>query len=183
MSRPRAVLIGPPGAGKSTVGRLLAQRWGVPFVDTDEEVEAEAGRSVSDIFVEDGEPAFRAREAQVLRRCLTGEGVLALGGGAPLHADAPGLLAGHRVVFLDVGIADAAGRIGLDRSRPLLAVNPRASWTRLMAQRRPTYTALASVTVDTAGRTAEQVADLVAAGLDDEAGATQAGASGGREHR
>ncbi|QTH39250.1 shikimate kinase [Yimella sp. cx-51] len=154
---PIAVLIGPPGAGKSTVGRLLADARGVAFVDTDQLVQQRSGRSISDIFVEEGEAAFRTLEVEATREALHGNGVVALGGGAPMQAAIAELLAGHRVVFLDVTIADAAGRIGFDGSRPLLAVNPRATWTRMMKERRPTYESLASVRVDTGGRTPQQV--------------------------
>lgn len=163
MTGPRVVLIGPPGAGKSTVGEALARRLGVAFHDTDAAIEAAQGRSISDIFVLDGEPAFRALERDEVLRALTGEnGVLALGGGAPMSDVVQEALAGHPVVLLDVGIPDAAPRVGFDRSRPLLAVNPRASWVRLMAERRPTYERLATWVVDTSGRTADEVADEVA---------------------
>lgn len=163
----KAVLIGPPGAGKSTIGGLLAQRWETALVDTDALVEHEQGRTISDIFIEDGEPTFRGLEADAVRRAVTeSEGVVALGGGAPMQESVREVLVGHPVVFLDVSIADAAGRVGFDRSRPLLAVNPRAQWKRLMEQRRPTYEALATVAVDTAGRTPEQVVDDVVSALE-----------------
>jgi shikimate kinase len=166
MTEPRAVLVGPPGAGKSTVGALLAQRWGTALRDTDAEVETAAGRSISDIFVDDGEAVFRALEsAEVVPSLTSHDGVLALGGGAVMDASVQQALVGHRVVFLDVAIADAAKRVGFAGSRPLLAVNPRASWTRMMQARRATYEGVATLRVDTAGRTPEQVADDVAAGL------------------
>lgn len=169
MTRPRAVLIGPPGAGKSTIGALLARRWGVSFYDTDQAIEQEQGRTISDIFVEDGEATFRALErAEVIRALAATTGVVALGGGAVMDPGTQRALAGHAVVFLDVGIADAAGRVGFDSSRPLLAVNPRATWSRMMQARRPTYEGLAAVIVDTAGRTPEQVADEVATQLEAE---------------
>ncbi|KGN42548.1 shikimate kinase [Knoellia aerolata] len=159
-SRPVAVLVGPPGAGKSTIGQALADALGVAFHDTDTAIESEQGCSISDIFVLDGEPAFRALErAEVARAVASEPGVVALGGGAPMDADTREVLAGHVVVFLDVGIADAAKRVGFDGSRPLLAINPRATWTRMMNERRPTYEAVATVRVDTAGR---DVADVVA---------------------
>ncbi|AKU18922.1 shikimate kinase [Luteipulveratus mongoliensis] len=164
MSRPQVVLIGPPGSGKTTTGRAVAERLGVEFLDTDEMVEESAGRSISEIFVEDGEPAFRALEADAVITALsTHSGVLALGGGAPMQAAVAQALGGHTVVFLDVTITDAARRIGFDGTRPLLAVNPRATWTRLMTQRRPTYEQLATVSVDTAGRSADEVADDIVA--------------------
>lgn len=168
MGRPRVVLVGPPGAGKTTVGQVLAQRWGVALHDTDRAIEAREGRSIGDIFVVDGEDAFRALErAEVLRALATHEGVVSLGGGAVMDPEAQRALRGHAVVFLDVGIADAARRVGFDTARPLLAVNPRASWTRLMNARRATYQAVATLTVDTAGRSPVDVAEQVANHLDD----------------
>ena len=159
----RVVLVGPPGSGKSTVGAALAERLGVRLHDTDAAVEAEQGRSISDIFVEDGEPAFRALErAEVARALAEEDGVLAVGGGAPVDPGTERLLSGQTVVFLDVGIADASRRVGFDRSRPLLAVNPRASWVRLMNERRAVYERVATHRVDTAGRTPEDVAAEVA---------------------
>ena len=172
---PRVVLVGPPGSGKSTVGAALAELLAVPLHDTDAAIEAAQGRSVSDIFVEDGEPAFRALEvAEVARALAEEDGVLALGGGALLavvptdigrallDARTERALEGSAVVFLDVGIADASKRIGFDQSRPLLAVNPRASWVRLMNERRPVYERVASHRVDTAGRAPEDVAAEIA---------------------
>lgn len=157
------VLIGPPGAGKTTVGRLLGAASNLPFVDTDELVEQQTGSTISDIFIEQGEQAFRALEADAVAHGLQGQGVLALGGGAAMHPATAELLRGAPVVFLDVSIKDASGRVGFDGSRPLLAVNPRATWTRMMADRRPTYEALATWRVDTAGRTPDEVAAQVAA--------------------
>lgn len=161
---PVVVLIGPPGSGKTTVGGVLAERLGVALHDTDAAIEAAQGRAISDIFVQDGEAAFRALErAEVVRALTEEDGVLALGGGAVMQEQVAEALreGGHRVVFLDVGIADASTRVGFDSSRPLLLVNPRASWTRLMNARRPTYESLAGLRAETAGRTPEQVADAV----------------------
>lgn len=159
---PQVVLVGPPGAGKSTVGAALAERLGARLHDTDAAIEAARGRSISDIFVQDGEAAFRALECAEVLRALGADGtVLALGGGAVLDPVVRTALEGRPVVFLDVGIADAAGRVGFDTSRPLLVVNPRASWLRLMAARRPVYEAVSAVRVDTAGRTPAEVTDEV----------------------
>lgn len=160
---PRVVLIGPPGSGKSTVGAALAGLLDVPLHDTDAAIEAAAGRSISDIFIEDGEPTFRELErAEVARAVEQEHGVLALGGGAPVDPLTEQVLAGQVVVFLDVGIADASKRVGFDQSRPLLAVNPRASWVRLMNERRPVYERVATHRVDTAGRTPQAVAEEIA---------------------
>lgn len=164
MTRPVAVLIGPPGSGKTTVGLALAALLDVALHDTDAAVEAVAGKSIADVFIDDGEPAFRALERAEVARALAQEaGVLALGGGAPMDPATAEALAGHRVVMLDVGIADAAKRVGFDQSRPLLAVNPRASWVALMKDRRPTYERLAVHRVDTAGRTPEEIAAEIVA--------------------
>lgn len=166
MSGPVVVLVGPPGAGKSTVGGALADRLGIPLVDTDTEVETTTGRSISDIFVEDGEAAFRDLERAAVMQALADQRpcVLALGGGAVMQDEVAAALesADVPVVFLDVTIGDAASRVGFDTSRPLLLVNPRASWTRLMNARRPTYERLADHHVQTGGRTPADVVAEVA---------------------
>jgi shikimate kinase len=170
------VIIGPPGSGKTTVGRVLARLLGVALRDTDQEIERRQARSISDIFVDEGEPAFRELErAEVALALSSHHGVLALGGGAVMEPATAAALAGHTVVFLDVGIADAATRVGFNRSRPLLAVNPRAQWTAMMEIRRPTYEQLATFTVLTPGRTpqdiaAEIVQRLKSRGLETETG-------------
>ncbi|CAN7414810.1 shikimate kinase [Knoellia sp. LjRoot47] len=156
--RPAVVLIGPPGSGKTTIGSALAEALAVSFHDTDAAIEADQGCSISDIFVLDGEHAFRALERAEVARAVGAEtGVVALGGGAPMDESTQEVLADHVVVFLDVGIADAAKRVGFDASRPLLAINPRAAWTKLMNERRPTYEQLATHRVDTAGRAVDDV--------------------------
>ena len=162
MTAPRLVLVGPPGAGKSTLAVLLAERLGLVARDTDDDVARTAGKSIADLFLDDGEQAFRALESQAVRVALAEhDGVLALGGGAVLDADVRELLAGHTVVFLDVSITGAAPRVGFNRDRPLLLGNPRAQWVQLMEARRPFYEQVATVTVDTDGRTPEEVADEV----------------------
>ncbi len=166
-AQPAVVLVGPPGSGKTTSGAALAARLGVALHDTDAAIVAATGRTISDIFLEDGEPAFRTLERAEVARALRAEvGIVALGGGAVMDPATEAALVGHRVVFLDVGIADAARRVGFDRSRPLLAVNPRASWVAMMAQRRPTYERVATWRVDTAGRTPQDIAAEIAALLE-----------------
>ncbi|MGL5824114.1 MAG: shikimate kinase [Nocardioides sp.] len=159
---PRVVLIGPMGAGKSTVARLLGSTWQLPVRDTDTDIERIEERSISDIFVESGEAYFRALEATAVAKALASHhGVLALGGGAVLDANTRALLVDHRVVYLKVGLADAAKRVGLGASRPLLLGNVRAQLKALLDERHPLYESVASLTVETDGRSAaEVVADI-----------------------
>lgn len=161
---PVVVLVGPPGAGKTATARALAERLGTTSRDTDADVEASTGSSIGDLFVEHGEARFRELERSAVAAALREhEGVLAVGGGAVLDPGTRTALEGCTVVFLDVGIKDAASRIGLNRDRPLLLGNPRAQWIRLMEARRPVYEQLATVTVVTDGKSPEQVADEIAA--------------------
>jgi len=161
--RPVAVLVGPPGSGKSTVGGLLAERLGVGLRDTDADIVAATGQEIADIFVDRGEAAFRALEREAVRVALAEHrGVLALGGGAVLDESNRRLLGGHRVVFLDVSLADAARRVGLDTSRPLLLGNVRGRLKALLDERHPLYVEAATLTVDTSGRTPDDVADEIA---------------------
>lgn len=164
---PRVVLVGPMGAGKTTVADLLATRWGVPARDTDADIEAAEGRPISEIFVDSGEAHFRALEVAAVAEALaTHEGVLSLGGGAVLSPETRALLAGHRVVFLRVGLADAVKRVGLGSARPLLLGNVRGRIKALLDERAPVYESVASVVVETDGRTADEVAADVVAALD-----------------
>ncbi len=168
MTAPRVVLVGPMGAGKTTVGRLLAARWDVEFRDTDDVVEEAEGRTVSDIFVDSGEEHFRALERAAVTRALDEHpGVLALGGGAVMADETRAALAGHAVVFLRVGLTDAAARVGLGASRPLLLGNVRGTMKALLDERTPVYESVASLSVDTDGRTPDEVADAVEEALRD----------------
>ncbi len=162
--RPRLVLVGPPGAGKTTVGRLLADRLGLPFRDTDADVERTAGKPIPEIFYDEGEAHFRALERAAVETALAEHrGVLSLGGGAVLAEATRERLRDHEVVLLEVGLSAAASRVGLSRDRPVLALNPRAQLRALLEQRLPLYRAVAVHTVVTDRRTPEEVADAVLA--------------------
>ncbi|MGH3385110.1 MAG: shikimate kinase [Nocardioidaceae bacterium] len=156
--RPAVVLVGPPGSGKTTVGTALAARLRVPLRDTDHDIEKSTGSPIPEIFVEHGEAHFRQLERSAVRSAL-GEhnGVLALGGGAVTDEETRRLLADHTVVFLDVSLAEAVRRVGLGAARPLLLGNVRGRLKQLMDARRPLYTEVASLTVDTDGRTPDDV--------------------------
>ncbi|KUN66546.1 shikimate kinase [Streptomyces canus] len=158
MTGPQVVLVGPMGVGKSTVGQLLAERLGAGYRDTDDDIVAEQGRTIAEIFVDEGEPAFRAIEKAAVRRALAEhDGVLALGGGSILDADTRALLAGQQVVYLSMDVEEAVKRTGLNAARPLLAVNPRKQWRELMEARRHLYESIATTVVATDGRTPEEV--------------------------
>lgn len=164
MSSPFLVLVGPPGAGKTTVGRLLAERLGLPFRDTDADIAATAGKSIPEIFFDEGEEHFRALEREAVARALAEhDGVLCLGGGSVLSAETRALLKGHRVVLLVVGLSDAAKRVGLARDRPVLALNPRATLHTLLEERMPFYLEVATQRIDTDGKTPQDVVDEVLA--------------------
>lgn len=157
--RPKVVLVGPMGAGKSTVARRLGEHWGIEVRDTDQDIEKSAGKPVSEIFVDDGEEHFRTLEVTAVADALaTHDGVLALGGGAVLAPATRQALQGHTVVYLEVGLADAVKRVGLGHGRPLLLGNVRSRVAKLLEERAPIYAAVATLTVDTNGRTPDDVA-------------------------
>jgi shikimate kinase len=163
---PKAVVIGPPGSGKTTVGRLLAQRLGVAFRDTDHDVEAAAGKPIGEIFIDDGEEHFRALERSAVRDALAGhDGVLAVGGGAILDPATRADLDGLPVVYLEVGLSDAVKRVGLASARPLLVLNPRSQFRKLMEERRPIYEGLAAIKVATDDRDPADIVDEIVKGL------------------
>jgi len=161
---PVAVVVGAPGAGKTTIGEAVAGLLGVPFSDTDAIIEARAGKPIPEIFFDDGEDAFRLLERSTIADALREfDGILALGGGAILHEGTRQLLASQTVVYLSVELSDAVKRVGLGSGRPLLAVNPRATLKYLLDQRRPLYASVATHTVVTDGREPDEIAAEVAA--------------------
>ncbi|MFJ2756486.1 shikimate kinase [Nocardioides sp. NPDC087217] len=163
---PAIVLVGPMGAGKSTVGALLASRLGVTLRDTDEDIAAAAGKSVQDIFVDEGEAHFRAVEASAVAAALAEhDGVVSLGGGAVLAEQTQILLKEHTVVYLRVGVADAVKRVGLGSGRPMLLGNVRGRIKTLLEERAPIYESVATLVVDTDGRSADDVAAELATAL------------------
>jgi shikimate kinase len=156
---PVAVVVGPPGAGKTTIGTTVAGLLGVEFADTDHLIEAKAGKPIPEIFFDDGEDTFRALERATISEALGSfDGVLALGGGAILHEGTRDLLREHTVVFLSVGLSDAVKRVGLGAGRPLLTINPRATLKYLMDERRPLYASVATHTIATDARTPDDIA-------------------------
>jgi shikimate kinase len=160
----KVVLIGPPGAGKSTIGKALAKEIATEFIDSDSEIERITGKEISDIFVEEGEAVFRKTEVEVVTALLDGfEGVIALGGGAPINTQIQEALTGvdYPVIFIDVSISQAANRIGFNKDRPLLLINPRQQWMNLMSERRPIYEKLASQTVNSDSQKPHEVAKLI----------------------
>lgn len=162
---PHAILIGPPGAGKSSVGKALGQRLSTNFADTDLLIEKQSGLRVSEIFLDEGEPFFRELEREiVLRELADFDGVLALGGGAVMNPDVEQALrlSSDPIFFLDVSLSSAAPRIGFNRDRPLLVGNPRAKWQELMNIRRPIYETLATHIVSTDSGTPSQIAQEIA---------------------
>ncbi len=160
----KIVLIGPPGAGKSSIGKALAKEISAAFIDSDSEIERIAGKKISDIFVEEGESAFRKVEVGVVTQILESfEGVIALGGGAPINIAIQEVLTGvdYPVIFIDVSISQAANRIGFNKDRPLLLINPRQQWMNLMSERRPIYEKLATQTVVSDSMKPHEVARLI----------------------
>jgi shikimate kinase len=152
------------GSGKTTIGQLLASELEIPFRDTDHVIEEKSGKSVSDIFLEDGEDEFRILEKKVLRdELLSDDTVLALGGGAPISIDAQSALRAiaSPVVYLDISLATVAPRIGFNRDRPLLLHNPRGQWQTLMEARRPIYESIADTVIDVNDKSESEIVSLI----------------------
>lgn len=160
---PPIILIGPPGAGKTSVGKALAKKLALNFLDSDKVVEEKSGKSIPEIFITDGEPAFREMErAAVIDLIENQDGVIALGGGSVMDLEvSKRLLPMAHVVFLDVSISNAAPRVGFNRDRPLLLGNPRQQWIALMEKRRSTYEALAKARVSTDNKKPVEVVEEI----------------------
>lgn len=168
---PRAVIVGAPGAGKSTVGRRVAERLGVPFADSDALIERRVGKSVSDIFITDGEAEFRRLEREEIAQALSDfAGVLSLGGGAIMDDTTRAALREQRVVWLKVDLSHATQRVGMNSARPLLLGNVRGTMLAMLEQRTPLYADVASDVVDTSGRSIKYVVAEVASLLGVEGG-------------
>jgi shikimate kinase len=155
------VIVGAPGSGKSTVGALLGDRLGVAFRDVDAVIAERSGKSIAEIFTDDGEPAFRALEEEITAELLPLPGILSLGGGAILSATTRAALRGHRVVWLKVGLAQSVKRVGLDTARPLLLGNVRGQLLKLLNERAELYREVATEVIDTDHNTAAEVVDMI----------------------
>ena len=163
------ILIGPPGSGKSTIGKALAKSLGLSFADTDALIEAEVGNPISQIFIDQGEPWFREVESRIVSREIAMlNGVLSLGGGAPLSEPAQKAIQGSdaNIVFLDISLSAAAPRVGFNRDRPLLLNNPRAAWQALMEKRRPIYLSLAKQVVLVDNLSPKEIVEVIISGKD-----------------
>jgi shikimate kinase len=168
--KPLVVLIGPPGAGKSAVGPLLAGRLGVEFRDTDAEVGQAAGKPVGDIFIEHGEERFRELERAAVASVLderselrTSGGVVALGSGAVMDEQVQDLLHGLPVVYLSADFATVARRTGLDRPRVVVPGNPRGRLRAMLTERDALYQRLAGLTVQTDDLEPDELAGEISA--------------------
>lgn len=162
------VLIGPPGSGKSAVGRNLSKTLKRHLIDTDIAIEQKTGKKIADIFVLDGEEKFRIIETDVVASSLNQENaIISLGGGAPMSEITQDRIAKSNsfVVFLDVSLATAAPRVGFNRDRPLLLGNPRAQWQELSQVRRPIYEKLASLSIKVDGMSLDEISAQIQASI------------------
>ena len=160
----KIVLIGPPGAGKTSIGKALSKELELAFIDSDAEIERISGKTISEIFVDQGEAVFRKTEVETVTRILAEfEGVVALGGGAPINPEIQKVLLNseYPVIFIDVSNSQAANRIGFNKDRPLLMINPRQQWLHLMSERRPIYEKLATITVSSDNSKPAEVAKTI----------------------
>ncbi len=156
------VLVGVPGAGKTTVGELLANSLAQEFFDSDQVIEAQAGKSVADIFTQDGEQVFRKLEHEVIAQLLQkNDAVVALGGGALGNEQTRNLVKESTVIWLVAGLAQAVDRVGMNRNRPLLLGNVRGQLAELMSAREPLYREVAKIIVDTSKLTPTEVVSKI----------------------
>ena len=166
---PRAVLIGLPGSGKSTIGRRLAKAMDLSVLDTDAVIEQRSGRSIAEIFSAEGEAGFRRIEEQVIREALeTHDGILSLGGGAVTTPGVRDALAGHNVIYLEISAAEGIRRTGGSVVRPLLAGPDRAErYRELMSERVPLYRRVATIRINTNRRNPGAVVRHIIGRLED----------------
>ena len=159
----KVILIGPPGSGKSTIGKLLARRLQVEHVDSDSAIESQAGKKISDIFLEDGEPRFREIERDLVLKLLKNESsVISLGGGSILDSEVAKVIEGEKnVVYLEVSISNAAPRVGFNTDRPLLIANPRQQWLRLFGERKALYEKLGKIRISTDNQKPKEVVEKI----------------------
>ena len=157
----RAILIGPPGSGKSSVGKALSRELSTSFEDTDELIEEREGRSIPEIFSEQGESVFRAIEREVVLKALSSNiGVISLGGGAVLDLDVQKAIkeSSAEVISLHIGLSNVLSRIINKGDRPLVAEDPERQWKELLQRREPIYKSLATIEVSTDNKKAYEVA-------------------------
>ncbi|MBU3715698.1 MAG: shikimate kinase [Candidatus Nanopelagicaceae bacterium] len=156
----KIVLIGPPGSGKTSVGKILAEELDLQAIDTDREIEKKSGKKIGDIFLEVGESGFRKIEREVVLDALKRDGsVISLGGGSILDSEVFEQLSGEpQVVYLEVSISNAAPRVGFNTDRPLLLANPRQQWLKLFEERKDRYESLARYRIKTDNKKAKESA-------------------------
>lgn len=159
------VMVGAPASGKSTVGRGLAERLGVPFIDVDAAIEQSTGKRIGDIFVDGGEAEFRRIEADATLALINEPAVVSLGGGAVLNPDIRAALANHRVCWLQVSVTHATRRVGMNVMRPLLLGDVRKNLDKLLTEREPFYREVADITIDTSASKADEIVEQLIAQL------------------
>ncbi|MGA4668481.1 shikimate kinase [Propionibacteriaceae bacterium Y1923] len=157
------VMVGAPASGKSTVGRLLAERLGVDFIDVDAAIEEQVGKRIGDIFVDHGEAEFRRMEVDATLALIQQPAVVSLGGGAVLSPDVRAALADHLTCWLQVSVTHATRRVGMNVMRPLLLGDVRKNLEKLLAEREPFYREVADITIDTTDLKPDEIVDQLVA--------------------
>lgn len=160
----KIIFIGPPGSGKSSVGKEVAAMLKLSHIDTDQLIEEKSGKRISDIFLDDGEPAFRRMERGIVLEVLQQDNcVISLGGGSVIDSEvADKLRVEPNVIYLEVSISNAAPRVGFNAERPLLVANPRQQWLKLMEDRKPIYEGLGRKRISTDNRKPREIAREIA---------------------